>query len=112
MPMYNLAEMYEVGEGVAQDYKKSFEFYSIAAENGLVGAQTTLGFWYEAGHGGLEQSYEQSLDWFLLAAEQGDVLSMCRVAYRYEEGLGTEKNKSKATEFYNSVKKLGERCED
>ena len=112
MPMYNLAEMYEVGEGVAQDFNKSFEFYSIAAENGFVDAQTTLGFWYEAGHGGVEQSYEQSFDWFLLAAEQGDVLGMCRVAYRYEEGLGIEKNQSKATEFYNSVKKVGEKCED
>ena len=112
MPFYSLGEMYEAGEGVIQDLKKSFELYSIAAENGFVDAQTTLGAWYEVGHGGVEQSYEKSFEWYLLAAEQEDVFAMCRVAYRYEEGLGVEKNKSKAGELYDVVKKLGEKCEE
>ena len=61
MPLFSLGEMYEVGEGVAQDFNKSFELYLIAAENGFVDAQTTIATWFEAGHGGVEQSYENLL---------------------------------------------------
>lgn len=44
-----LGYMYIVGEGVSQDYKKAFEWFSKSAEQGNVYAQFYLGNMYYDG---------------------------------------------------------------
>jgi TPR repeat protein len=38
----NLAEMYEKGEGVKQDFQKAIRYYTLAADQGHIEAQNNL----------------------------------------------------------------------
>lgn len=46
---YNIAMLYLRGEGVAKDYKKSYEYMKISAEQGCIEAQLYLGMAYTSG---------------------------------------------------------------
>ena len=46
---YNIAMLYLRGEGVAKDYKKSYEYMKISAGQGCIEAQLYLGMAYTAG---------------------------------------------------------------
>ena len=48
---YKLGVMYEFGEGVEKDYKKAFELYEKAANQGHSIAQNNLGLFYYHGRG-------------------------------------------------------------
>ncbi|MBS0987043.1 tetratricopeptide repeat protein, partial [Acetobacter thailandicus] len=47
----NLGSMYEIGQGVPQDYLKAAELFSKAANQGLPEAQFNLGNMYAHGRG-------------------------------------------------------------
>ena len=66
-----LALYYELGIAVEQDYKKAFEWYQKAAEQGHDTAQYELGNHYYYGHG-TEKSYIKAFEWYMKAAEQGN----------------------------------------
>ena len=46
------------------------KWYTLAAEQGIATAQTSLGFMYGLGQG-VPQDYKTAMKWFTLAAEQG-----------------------------------------
>ena len=46
---YNIAMLYLHGEGVAKDYKKSYEYMKTSAEQGCIEAQLYLGMAYTSG---------------------------------------------------------------
>ena len=46
---YNIAMLYLHGEGVAKDYKKSYEYMKVSAEQGCIEAQLYLGMAYTSG---------------------------------------------------------------
>ena len=52
------------------DYKKAFEWYEKAAEQGFAGAQYNLGAMYEVGQG-VDQSDSMAMRWYEDAAAQG-----------------------------------------
>ena len=64
---YNLAGMYEYGEGVPQDYAEAVRWYRLAAEKGDAYAQNNLGVSYYNGEG-VPQDYVQAHMWFSLSA--------------------------------------------
>ena len=64
---YNLAGMYEYGEGVPQDYAEAVRWYRLAAEKGDAYAQNNLGVSYYNGEG-VPQDYVQAHMWFNLSA--------------------------------------------
>jgi TPR repeat protein len=68
---YNLALMYDQGQGVAQNYKEAVYWYKIAAAQGLAKAQQNLGAMNASGDG-TAQNYIQAHVWFNLAAAQGN----------------------------------------
>lgn len=68
---FNLALMYEKGQGVPQDYEKAFHWYQQAAEQGFPAAQHNLGIIYYKGQG-VPQDYQKAYQWFSLSANQGD----------------------------------------
>ena len=43
---YNLALMYNFGQGVPQDYKEAVKWYRLSAEQGVAQAQYNLGVMY------------------------------------------------------------------
>ena len=67
---YYLGVMFDMGEGVPQDYVEAAKWYRTAAEQGLAVAQSNLGAMYGLGQG-VPQDYVQALMWFNLAASQG-----------------------------------------
>src|SRR6267142_5740713 len=48
---YNLALMYDKGQGVSQSYKEALSWYAKAAAQGLAQAQFNLGALYDDGQG-------------------------------------------------------------
>jgi len=62
--------MYELGQGVKQDYVEAVRWYGLAADQGVATAQAALGFMYEAGRG-VPQNYVLAHLWFDLSAARG-----------------------------------------
>ena len=67
---YYLSQMYDKGDGVAQDRVKSVEWLAKAAEQGLDVAQANLGLMYCAGYM-VKQDTAEGMKWLAKAAAQG-----------------------------------------
>ena len=59
------------GEGVGQDYGTALKWFRFAADQGLVIAQSALGFMYCHGNG-VTQNYTEALKWYRKAADEGE----------------------------------------
>ncbi|WP_321389271.1 SPOR domain-containing protein [Emcibacter sp.] len=93
--LYNLGQLYRMGRGVRQDFKKAEEYYLRAAEKGHVGAQRNLGTLYYFGRLGtidMEQAYK----WLYRAASNGDARSQYIVGTMYYNGQHVAQNKTDA----------------
>jgi TPR repeat protein len=62
--------LYANGQGVAQDYKTTVKWYTLAAEQGLADAQNNLGAMYANGQG-VAQDYVKAHMWYNIAAIDG-----------------------------------------
>ena len=71
---FNLGLMYANGQGVPQDYKTAFKWYSRAAEQGDSPAQASLGAMYYKGQGKI-QDYIRAHMWLNISASQGEKLA-------------------------------------
>jgi len=58
---YNLAYLYEAGQGVEQDLREAIRWYLAAAEQGHADAQVNLGYMYDVGKG-VEQDYATAIE--------------------------------------------------
>lgn len=67
---FNLGVKYERGEGVRQDYQKTFEWYAKAANQGDVRAKYNLGVMYYNGQG-VRQNYAKAKDLFGESCDNG-----------------------------------------
>ncbi|MBR3425326.1 MAG: sel1 repeat family protein, partial [Neisseriaceae bacterium] len=65
---YNLAILYNEGQGVEQDYVQAKQWYEKAAEQGFAQAQNNLGTLYEKGNG-VEQNYAKAFELYKKSAE-------------------------------------------
>ena len=63
--------MFKNGEGVSQNYEKSFSWFSLSAKQGYVFAQTLLGYMYENGYGVIQSDVDAYM-WFYIAASKND----------------------------------------
>ena len=79
MAQSNLGLMFEIGQGVNQDYKAAFKWYKRAADQGNADAQNNLGFMYLQGLG-VTQDYKVALKWYKLAAD-GKLSKIARVGF-------------------------------
>ena len=61
--------LYTKGEGVSQNDAEAAQWYRLAADHGLAGAQFNLGMMYAEGQG-VSQDYVQAHMWLNLAASQ------------------------------------------
>ena len=61
--------MYAIGQGVPQDYLQGVKWWRLAADQGLAGAQFSLGTMYDGGKG-VPQDYVQAYKWYDLAASR------------------------------------------
>ena len=89
--LFNLALLYEKGEGVAPDLRKAFSFYKRAAEIGDAPAQCNLGVAYLEGLG-TRQNLTEGIKWIRKAAFQGDAIAQYILGMAYCDGEGVRKN--------------------
>ena len=103
---FNLAIMYENGDGVPQDNQKAVEWYRKAAEQGHANAQLNLGFMYEKSYG-VPQDKQKAVEWYRKAAEQGHATAQYNLAIMYKKGEGVPQDKKKAVEWYHKAAEQG-----
>ena len=76
-----LGYFYDIGEGVPQDMKKSFDLYMQAAVQGYARAQCNIGSNYHEGRG-VDKDFNQSFIWFKKSADQGFTIAQYNLGNR------------------------------
>lgn len=107
---YNLGVMYFIGEGVPQDYERSFHYTRMAAEQGHVNAMVNLGALYYNQLGvqpdwmsvwplsliNRNRHFREAAQWYELAAEYDHGEAQFYLASMFDDGLGVERDFSRA----------------
>jgi TPR repeat protein len=99
---YNLAVLYAVGNGVAQDYASAAAWFRKAAEGGQPAAQFNLAMMYERGLG-LPADSEAAFAWYRRAAEHSYPAAEYNLALAYAEGRGTRPDPTAAARWYHDA---------
>ena len=97
-----LGYMYLYGDETSQitpDYKKSFEYYSMAAEQGDNIAINNLGSLYYSGIG-TEKNMSKAAELFAIAADKGNEESALNLGFLYLSGNGVKQDNRKAMDYF------------
>ena len=97
--------MYAVGRGVSQSDAAAGKWYHLAAEQGNIDAQVSLGEMYAVGRG-VSQSDTEAGKWFRLAADQGQSDAQWILAMMHAEGRGVQKNTSEASKWFRKASEV------
>jgi hypothetical protein len=96
---YQLALMYEKGQGIRKDNSQACYWYEQAANHGSARAQDALGFLYTQGQS-KPLNFMEAARWFEQAARQGDAEAQYHLGLLYEKGRGVPQNYDKAAHWY------------
>lgn len=112
---YTVKEQYEMGSSYYDkgNYQEAIKWYTRAAENGYLDAQSELGFMYLNGEGTVVNKIE-AVKWLKMAGEKGDALAQQTLGYLYKNGDGVPRDekeaqkwfKEAAPKYYNYAKEL------
>ena len=94
-----LADRYDLGDGVPRDEIEAAKWIRRAAEKGDVSAQMKLGALYDLGRGVLRDLKEAN-KWVRRAAEQGSPAGQLALAIMYAEGRGVRRDRKEAVKWY------------
>ncbi len=103
---YNLAAMYDAGNGVEENDETAVKWYAVAAEQGIISAAFNLGNMYREGEG-VAQSYQDAVHWYQMAADKGDASAQYNLGAMYENGYGIERDMQQAADWYQKAAKQG-----
>ena len=110
--MYNLAQCYENGEGVAQNKMRAASYYERVAEEETDDwkgdALYALGNMYGEGVLGGNDHAETAVKYYRKAAELGSIDAMKMLAFCYEIGLGVPEDKKRAINLYKNAARAGD----
>jgi uncharacterized protein len=84
---FQLGALYANGRGVAQNSELAVHWLLLAANAGVVAAETLLAWCYQSGNG-LPQSLPEAIHWYMRAAVCGDADAQCALGDLYREGGG------------------------
>ena len=84
--IFNLGDMYALGEGVPEDDAQAVSWYRKAAEQGFAEAQYNLGVMYVNGTG-VPEDDAQAVSWYRKAAEQGHAKAQYNLGAMYVLGM-------------------------
>ncbi len=96
---YMLGLMYSRDDGKL-NLIKSIHYYKLAADQGHVIAQRSLGCRFYRGGNGVEVDYQKAFYYLQLAANKGDRYAQQFLGYMYQHGHGVEKDYKKAVYYY------------
>ncbi|HEY5604658.1 MAG TPA: tetratricopeptide repeat protein [Gammaproteobacteria bacterium] len=103
---YDIAIMYEKGNGVSKDMEKAFEWFGKAAKQGNDKAAFKVGYSFLRGEG-VAQDYDKALTWLTTAAEHKNVRAYYYLGTIYEKGRGVQVDLDKALNWYSQAAKGG-----
>jgi uncharacterized protein len=101
-----LALMYQLGKGVAQDDKQAVAWFTKSAQKGYAEAQSHLGFMYFEGRG-IRHDNHLAVEWYQKAADQGLASAQNHLGFMYHEGLGVKKDNRQAVDWYQKAADQG-----
>ncbi|RXK80906.1 tetratricopeptide repeat protein [Filimonas effusa] len=82
-----LAELYEKGLGVKQDYAEALKYYKLALGRGSVVAYSSIGTLYYGGPN-LQQNLPVAMEWYKKGAEKFNPFAMSCIGWMYFKGQG------------------------
>ncbi|MDZ4261861.1 MAG: tetratricopeptide repeat protein, partial [Pseudomonadota bacterium] len=91
---------------VGVNHKAALKWYTLAADKGLVQAQTNLANMYLDGRE-VKADYNAALKLFKAASDKGHPTELNSLGIMYSKGLGIPKNDSLAYEFYKKAADQG-----
>ena len=103
---YNLGQIYEKGDGVAQNYAEAVKWFRKSAEQGNAWAQSELGVCYYQGKC-VAVDQKKAFELYTKSAEQDYMVGQVNLAGCYLFGHGTEKNEKEALKWYKKAFKNG-----
>lgn len=93
---FKLAMAYYQGNGIEINHEKAIEWWTKAAEKGLVEANYCIGCIHFD-----RKEYKTAMEYFLKAVENPIINEAAfQLGVMYEVGLGTKKDNEKAAEYY------------
>ena len=75
---FMVGHIFEMGEGVEQNWTKAVEWYTKAAEKGNSVVMNDLGFCFDKGEG-VEQNLAKAVEWYTKAQDAGDEDAEARI---------------------------------
>jgi len=96
---YRMGRCYDKGNGVKEDDKQAFAWYSKSAAQGFAKAQYQVGKCYKNGEGVTEDRVK-AFQYFTKAAKQGNGDAQLALGKCYLKGKGTKADKAKAKEWF------------
>jgi hypothetical protein len=91
-----------------QSDQEAARLYRLAAEQGNVFAEVSLGFFYETGRGGLPKDDREAARLYQLAADQGNMFAEVSLGFFYETGRGgLPKDDREAARLYRLAAEQG-----
>jgi hypothetical protein len=94
-----LADMYDLGQGVPRDFVAAAKWYQRAAEQGNAQAQFALAEMYKNGDG-VEQNMDSALHWYRKSASQGNAGAQLLLGVIYESGSAVRQDFGEAARWY------------
>lgn len=88
---YGLAVMFELGQGVSQNYSEAARWYKLAAEQHYAMASNNLAMLYESGKG-VAQNIQAAVELYREAAAQGLPSAQYNLALLHYEGIGVPRD--------------------
>jgi TPR repeat protein len=99
---YQLALLYEKGQGIQRNAAQACFWYEQAANHGSARAQFALGFLHTQGQ--LKPlNFMEAARWFEQAARQGDAEAQYNLGLLYEKGRGVPQDYNKAAHWYKKA---------
>jgi TPR repeat protein len=99
---FRVANAYDFAQGAPRSTEKALKYYRMAAKQGHVEAQNSLGSVLQA-----EKNYTEAKVWYERAAAQNHAMATNSLAYLYDLGLGVPQDRAKGFELYSRAADLG-----
>mmetsp|Transcript_176 Transcript_176/g.463 ORF Transcript_176/g.463 Transcript_176/m.463 type:complete len:498 (-) Transcript_176:170-1663(-) len=99
---YHLGWCYEKGDGVQQDFKKSFEHYRAASAK-VADAQKKIGLFYLHGQGVEQKDVKEGVQWLARAVENDSRDAAYHLGKCYRNGVGVKKDPERAMKMFEKA---------
>jgi len=103
---YNLATLYDAGQGVGQDHQQAVHWYELSAEQGYPFAEYNLAAHYADGEG-TTPDHSKAAIWLRKAADHGVAMAQFGLARLYIEGQGVSKDYGAARNWASNAADQG-----